>query len=270
MEGGKYGLCTAEGSLIKNVSIDIVADSDFWGTIDLFCDIIGIDPIAVVADASWHLYWFMQQGDLYKTTNALTFFPLLKQKYLIYTADNGIGEILFFAASEILALDAYYTLTMSAKDIFSVGSIYRQFIWIDETRTLHQSGDTSFPIHNLGYLETGSDPPDIPDNALDVRDTCMVAIPNLKYQTGDCVMFDPVIVGYTPVKSVLDVTEIFDSETKDLPAWRMELRPIRYFADAEGGYSIKTDLSLNTYYPLGMSGFSGYLKSNITNLSSSG
>jgi hypothetical protein len=267
VEGGKYGLCTATGSLIKNISADIIADLDYWGTIDLFCDLLGIDPDSVT-DAAWHTYWFMWIGDRFKTTNALTFFPLLKQKYLVNAEDNGINQLLFFAASEILALDSYYTLTLSARDVFSVGSIYRQFIWIDEVKTLHQSGDTSFPIHNLGYLETGCDPPDIPDNALAIRDTCMVAVPNLKYQTGDCVMFDPVIVGYTPVKSVLEVTEIFDSNSKDLPAWRMELRPLRYFSDAEGGYSITTDLSLNTYYPLSTSGFSGYLKSNITNLSS--
>jgi hypothetical protein len=268
VEGGKYGLCTATGSLIKSISVDMIADSDYWGTIDIFCDFLGIDPIAVVADAAWHLYWFMQQGDLFKTTNSHTFFPLLKQKYLVYATDNGINQLLFFAASEILALDSYYTLTLNARDVFSVGPIYRQFIWEDETKTLHQSGDVSFPIHNLGYLETGCDPPVIPNNALEVRDTCMVASPNLKYQTGDCVKFDPGIVGYTPVKSVLDVTEIFDSNSKDLPAWRMELRPIRYFSDAEGGYSVKTDLSLNTYYPLSTTGFQGYLRSNITNLSS--
>ncbi len=103
---------------------------------------------------------------------------------------------------------------------------------------------------------------------MEVGETCVTVVPNLKYQSGDCVKFDPVISGYTPVKSVLDVTEIFDArgKNKKKPTWYMELRPLPYFTNTSGGFVPTSVQYTSAYINLATYGFTGNLDASVTDL----
>ncbi len=276
VKGGKHGLYSATGSLVDPSAVNVAADVSYQAVINAVLDLGSNSATFKTPGAAWLGYQFLADGQFFHTSNIHTFFTLLKQKYLIYTAENGLiasppgNSILFFSVADTLALASQYTLHLSDRDTFSIGNNYRQFIWKDEAGTTHQPGPALYPIHNLGYLESTDSPPSVPDNNLPAGEIVMTVIPNLKYQTGDCVSFDPGIDGYSPVKSVLDVTEIFDTRGRiglgSSPSWRMDLRPLGYFSSTEGGAIASAAQYTTTYAPFTTSGFSGLLDSHVTNL----
>jgi hypothetical protein len=262
------GRCVCKGSVIEPGSINVLADVSYQTLIDSIMD-LG-DNLATYLDpgADWLDYQFFADGLRYATGNIYVFFALLKQKYCIHATDNGINSILFFSAADVLAMETQYTLTLSKADTFSIQTLYRQFTWKDENKTLHAPGPAGYVIHNLGYLESTDDPPNIPGLKQEVGETCIVCIPNLKYQTGDCVEFDPEIDGFAPVKSILDVTEIFSAEHRDKtkPAWYMELRPLAYFSNTSGGFVPTSVQYTSAYIDLATYGFNNNLDSSVTNV----
>ncbi|MGA2490541.1 MAG: hypothetical protein ABSF99_10235, partial [Anaerolineales bacterium] len=83
-----------------------------------------------------------------------------------------------------------------------------------------------------------------------------------------CVEFDPGIQGFTPCKSVLDVTEIFNAREgkRKEPAWYMELRPLQYFSNTPGGYIPSAALYTAAYSQLATNGFIGVLNASVNNV----
>lgn len=258
------------GSIVEPVAVNVLGDVSYHTLIDSVMAVGAplVTPVFKTPAAAWLGYQFFADGLRYATGNIYVFFALLKQKYCIHATDNGINSLLFFSAADTLALAAQYTLTLTAADTFSQQTFWRQFTWKDENKTLHAPGPATYVIHNLGYLESTDSPPDIPSNMQQVGQTCITCIPNLKYQTGDCVLFDPVLDGYTPVKSVLDVTEIFDAANhgKNKPAWYMELRPLNYFSNTSGGFVPTTVQYTSAYIELANYGFNNNLTSAVTNV----
>ena len=111
-----------------------------------------------------------------------------------------------------------------------------------------------------------------------ISETLVTVIPNLRYQTGDCVKFDPGIAGFGLQKSVLDVTEIFDarpgsrgtgshgSGTRTSMAWYMELRPLDYFSTTPGGYIPPTSQYTTVYTQLATNGYVGNLDQSVNTI----
>jgi len=265
VKGGKNGLYSCKGSLIEPAAVNVAADVAYSTVIS---NVLALGTnVASYKDAfaAWKGYQFLAIGQFFHTTNIYTFFTILRQKYLIYAAENGPGSILFFSAADSLGIASQYTLTLTDRDTFAISSNHRQFIWKDEAGSLHQPGPATYPIHNLGYLESSASAPVVPENNFPLDGTVLTVIPNLKYQSGDCVQFDPGIGGYALVKSVLDVTERYDSTGKS-PAWRMELRPLRYFSPTEAGQVDRSEQYTTSYAPLASSGFTGLLDNHVTNL----
>jgi hypothetical protein len=262
---GKY---VCQGSLVQPMAVNVPADVGYE---QLIRSIIDTDDMVCSFKnslAAWLDYKFFADGLKYATGNIYGLFALLKQKYLIHCCDNGINSILFFSAADVLALASQYTITLTDADTWSIQTLYRQFTWKDETKTLHTPGPVDYVVHNLGYLESTASPPNIPAGIMEVGETCATIIPNLKVQSGDCVQFDPGIPGYTPVKSVLDVTEIFDARghNENKPAWYMELRPLAYFTNTSGGFVPTSVQYTSAYINLATYGFSNNLDASVTDV----
>jgi hypothetical protein len=262
---GRY-IC--EGSLVDPAAINVPADVTYETLIRSVIDLDDMVSSFKTPAAAWLSYQFFPDGLRYATGHNFVFFALLKQKYLIHCCDNGINSILFFSAADVLALASQYTITLNAADTWSIQTLYRQFAWKDETKTLHNPGPATYPMHNLGYLESTANPPNIPSNVLQCGEVLATVIPNLKYQTGDCIKFDPVISGYTPVKSILDVTEVFDArgKNKNKPAWYMELRALPYFTNTSGGFVPTSVQYTSAFIDLSTSGFANNLNAGVTNV----
>jgi len=276
VQGGKYGLYICSGSLIEPAGVNLAGVVSYHTIIDNFLALGSCTATWKNPAAAWLNYQFLIDGGFFHTSNIYTFFSLLKQKYLIHATENGPDSILFFSAADSLALASQYTLTLNDVDIWSAATHYRQFVWKDEAGVIHTDGAASYPVHNLGYLESTAVSPNIPDHQMPIADTLVTVIPNLKYQTGDCVSFDPGITGVSAVKTVVDVTEIFDARTKTVknpryrlssrPTWKMQLRPLLFFSNTEAGHIESSAGYTSPFIPLATSGFSGFLNQSVTNL----
>jgi hypothetical protein len=262
---GKY---VCQGSLVQPAAINVVADVGYEQLIRSIFDVGDMVCSFKNSLAAWLDYKFFPDGLKYATGNIAAVFALLKQKYLIHCCDNGINSMLFFSVADVFALASQYTITLTDADTWSIQTLYRQFTWKDEHKSLHAPGPADYVVHNLGYLESTASPPNVPSNIMEVGETCARIIPNLKYQSGDCVKFDPGIPGYTPVKSVLDVTEIFDARghNKSKPSWYMELRPLAYFSNTSGGFVPTSVQYTSAYINLATYGFSNNLDASVTDV----
>ena len=274
IKGGRYGLYKCSGSLIEPSAVEVTGDVSYHTVIDSVLALGTNSAAFKTPAAAWLGYQFLPDGQSFLSSNIFSFFALLRQKYLIHATENGLvsspsgNSILFFSVADTLALASQYTINLSEKDTWSIKADYRQFIWKDETGTFHNPGPAFYPVHNLGYLESTAAAPSIPDNVQQIAETLVTCIPNLKYQAGDCVKFDPGLDGYSPVKSVLDVTEVFNAREKKVkePAWYMELRPLAYFCNTPGGSIPVTSQYTAAYSQLATNGFNGVLNHSVTSV----
>ena len=120
-----------------------------------------------------------------------------------------------------------------------------------------------------GTWSSTDSPPVIPNNNFPVGETVATIVPNLKMETGDCVIFDLGTPGYA-IKSVLDVCEIYELSGRDgnkgQASWRMELRPLRYFSASAAGVTAGIETVSPNFEPLSSSGFVGALDQSVTHV----
>ena len=76
--------------------------------------------------------------DRSRLNDASTFFNILKQKYFIFATDNGNDEILFYTAFTHVASPQYDIPGYHFSIDYTI-STRRQFIWRDETGSLHRT-----------------------------------------------------------------------------------------------------------------------------------
>lgn len=221
------------------------------------------------ASAAWLSYKFLPVGKSVITNSARTVLNMLRSKYLVFVRDDDEGtpngKIFFFSIKDIYSSSTQdYTLTLSETDIYSNEIINRYFIWRDEIQSVHGL-PANGPIHNLGYLESTAVSPADPATGLAAFiGSKIISTVNLKYQTGDWVKF----VYGTGVndffRAPADVAEIFD--IKSTPSWKMEITPLAYLANTEGGAMPSTISRVAAYTPLVTTGFNNNLDGTINNL----
>ena len=132
--------------------------------------------------AAWLSYLFYPAGRNLTLANMQTFFNVLAQKYMIYPAENMDGLFIFQAT------------TAKAKDYDIIDELLhhetvttaRRLMWRDQFMTVHYSGSSNNPIHNLGYIDgiQGA----VPTNTPSPKPFKSSKLPvHLKYRTGDVV-----------------------------------------------------------------------------------
>ena len=209
---------------------------------------------------AWKAYNFMQAGMALTLNDMSALYPLMKAKYLIYVTDYDFDSLRWFSAADALAQATEWTFTTHGHDLVYPDREYRRFFWRDETDTIHYSDGSTYPLHNLGYLEsTASAPaftsPTNPHNFM--IGTVMRIGTNLKYLTGDAATIDG-------TKVILDVEEVFNP--KESPSWYMDLHSFQFFNNTEGGgIDPSTNISV-IYTSLNTSTFDGLLTSTDNNI----
>lgn len=221
------------------------------------------------AAASWINYKFFPVGKNIILNNAVEgFLSLLKQKYLVYVTDKQDLTALVFSVHDTFARTVDHTIILNELDneVSQNKITYKDFRWIDEAGTYHTAGGGSYPIHNLGYLESTAVSPTVPtaSNSGEQKGTGLSAkIPfHLKYMTGDKVTFITPL-GYS-ITCVLEVTEVFKPNS-DIP-WRVELKALQYLSNTEGGALPSTIERVSNYTPLNTSYFQSVLSASDNNL----
>jgi len=210
---------------------------------------------------AWIEYQFLPAGQMIIINNAVRFFNLLHQKRLIRVCDNGGEDVRVYSADVLGASLA----TVTVEDEFSVSTTKtrsRQYIWRDELETVHQDGDPTDPIHNLGYLEAADT---CPARNFQTLEAVAYIRPDLRFQDGDSITLSM----YKGTKSAgifAKVTEEYDSKASKLPRWRLKLEADPIFETTEGGAMPSTIERVSNYTPLNTSHFDNFLSSSENNL----
>ncbi len=120
----------------------------------------------------------------------------------------------------------------------------------------------TYPIHNLGYLESTDSPPTRKTWSYELD---YVMPPDLRYVDGDIIKF--VMFGGTKLISFFaQIVEEFLPADKSLPRWRTRIQCNPIFKDTEGGASIPAALQVGNFQPVNTSHFNGVLTKYETNV----
>lgn len=253
----EIGLFEARAHIAPEQRISIAGDDTYKNVIDAFCTTIGKTAVYQDPTAPWLDYQFLPDGRSLTLNNGRYFFSFLKQKYLIFAADNGGNEILFSQFKTPTAPD------WEIEDIrFYMGEspITRRFLWRDEASTIHYSDASTNPIHNLGYLESTDSPP-ARATYYEFR-TNLLHAPELAYMTTD---YADVSNGANIApNTMLEIIESF--KRKQTPAWNIQIKGIPIFTNTEGGTLPSTIEAAAPYTPLNVSNFNGILSADDNNI----
>lgn len=196
------------------------------------------------------------------TAKAQNLESLLRQKYLAQLCEIGDNELTVVSSSQfedpyLFSFDQNQILAAQKVIQFDKG---RKFVWRDENGTIHASGDANLPIHNLGYIESTIDPsPAFGAIASSIEYVEVKhAMPNLAIVNGDPITIDNDISIHILVKETFDI--------KKEPAWYMELIPINWISNTEGGALPSTIEAAAPYTPLNVSPFHGILSAEDNNI----
>lgn len=216
--------------------------------------------------AAWKAYKFYPAGKQIVLSPRKKLFTLLKQKYLLFAAEDGFDgtndNMFFFVATQTRATD--YSITDPIYN-YNAHRETRQVIWRDEASTVHNIGTATDLIYNLGYLEsTAADPVDAatPIN-INIGSKSSKLPVHLKYRTGDQVDFAAIGV-LNPAATRVNVIEVLDLEST--PSWYMILEALVYFSETEGGPLPSTIEAAAPFTPLATGNFDGILTANDNNL----
>jgi hypothetical protein len=234
---GKY--VTYTGEPLKATYLQIASGADYETVID--AALAGDDAAVHVANyegsASWKSYQFYPDGKDVALSPRKKLFSMLQQKYLIFAVDDGFdgtdSNIFFFVATQTRTKDYDITDTTFNSNLHVE---FRRLVWKDETDTVHELGDASYQIYNLGYLESTADSPATltrlgSGNSFVGSKSSKLPV-HLKYRTGDFVhiLADG---GMFTMQTRINVTEVLDINST--PSWYQIVEPLVFFDVTAGG-----------------------------------
>jgi hypothetical protein len=163
----------------------------------------------------------------------------------------------------------YYRMIGSCKTAFLSGDGQANVVgatanlllmWRDQFMTIHYSGSSNNPIHNLGYIDAIQGA--VPTNTASPKPFKSSKLPvHLKYRTGDVVKLGTATNYY---QGRVKVTEIFDQKSN--PSWHCILEPLCWYNNTEGGAMPSTIEAAAPYTPLHTGYFNGVLSSGDNNI----
>ncbi len=253
-----YVSTTIEAELIPPKYVSFDGSTSYQTVITSFCTAIGKTPVFKDPGSAMWASQFMPNGTTITLNDARMFIPLLQQKRLIFCADNGSEQILFFCALDI---PAGYDAGINPV-LYNLGTGYfsrRRFMATDENGLVTFAGTVGDELFNIGYKYDADPFPNIYSQAQPVEFTLPI---NLQYQDGDKFGVD----GYGYSMYPAQVTEIFDPKTS--PGWQVNVRQLQYFSETEGG-SLPSGLAAKApYMPINTSMFDHILGPSANNLQS--
>lgn len=209
----------------------------------------------------WKTIQFYADGRTF-TTKAQSIESILKQKYLVQLCEVENNQILALSSSQF---EETRLFNFDADQLLSLERIIqynkaRRFIWRDEAYTIHTSGSTTLPIHNMGYIESTVDnsPAFGPITASMEFVKIKFSMPQLAITNGDPITIDDDQTIHVLVKETFDIA-------KD-PAWFTDLIPVLWTSDTEGGALPSTIEAAAPYTPLVTGNFDAVLSSNDNNI----
>jgi len=240
-------------------------DVTYSEVIDTVCSAYGLTVVHADPAAAWLSYQFYPTGRTFTLNDAKQFFTVLRQKYLIFATDYGSDSLYFFQAKfSGPAYPAGYAIVKPGDaSIPGIGSYKtKSFLSRDEFNTIHVSGDSNKPVHNLGFLPSTANHPDR-YSYFDTNEWVIKDIPpNLKYLDFDAfkVTFDIATLLMWPVR----IREIFDKKLH--PSWQFQAKYLDVFSNTEGGAIPSTMEAAAPYTPINVSAFHENLNSSANNL----
>lgn len=124
------------GNLFPKKKYTSPGDGTYEASIELFCIAYGKTAAFRNYAEPWLAYQYLPDGKQIIMNDANHFLNQLIQKYLVHACDNGGEEVLFYSADVMGAADE----TIPVKDAFHVSTTNlrtRQFMWKDESQSLH-------------------------------------------------------------------------------------------------------------------------------------
>ncbi len=253
----------ARGSLFPSEYYSAPGDDTYQNVITAFCSNFGKTALFKDAAASWLAYQFFPDGKSITLNDANKFANLLAQKYLIFMADAGAENVLFYSCDGSLAVvpdvivspvDDFYKEQTALHD--------RCLIWRDENETVHTAGSATDPLHHLGFLPSTASAParrSVP-NLFQVRTR-----PDLRVVDGDIVQVHALGADHNGFALVAEEYSAADKGRK-LPRWETIVSANPVFGNTAGGAMPSTIERVSNYTPLNTGTFNRFLSSSDNNL----
>ena len=256
-----------EASLFPASYITAAGYNTYQQVLTDFCTAIGYTAAFSKPAALFWQYQFLPDGRSLIMNDSRHILSLLQQKFLIQAMDAGSETIRFFCIPDT---DAEATQTLAGQRLveFKVGTTKtRQFLWRDELSSIHTAGLPQWTIHNLGYLETGTNVPldDFPLNPAHATSSVLehiVEVPiNLEIETGDRFSLTGVSTSFRA-----RTVEFFQHRAGKHPEWKTTLYNNEWFQSTEAGALPSTIEAAAPYTPLNVSHFNSILSSSDNNI----
>lgn len=214
----------------------------------------------------WTEYQFYPTGKAIVLSPIKKLFTVLKQKYLVFATEDGWdgvnNNMFFFVATQTRATD--YTFI----DLLFQGNEHieqRKLISRDEAATIHTTGDSTNPLHNLGFLHSTAVHPDsapVLNKYIGARSSKLPV--HLKYRTGDKAECLGDLSSLNQLNSRINVIEVLDLQST--PAWYQIIEGLIWYGNTEGGPMPSTIEAAAPYTPLATGNFAGILSANDNNI----
>jgi hypothetical protein len=153
---------TLEGHVFPNAFYSTPGDVTYHSLIDTVCGHFGLTPVWEAPGAAWESYMFYPAGRTMVLNDAKDFFTFLRQKYLVFATDYDNDQLFIHQQTSTVPSypGDYYSIQAGLVIFPGIGTLKQKtFLSRDEAMTVHYSGGTDKPIHNLGYLHSTANHP---------------------------------------------------------------------------------------------------------------
>ena len=266
------GIVHIKANLFPNYYVTTMSDLTYSQIIDACLSITGSMAATYEGAPAWKNYKFYPAGQVAIFSPISQLITALKQKYFIFTVDDGFDGInsnVKFIAAGLNKYARYSNQDWTLNDpLFKVeyAQIYKNLMWKDETGTVHKSyGINNSLYHNLGYLESTA--------ALPISDqyaacpspdqTSSKVKVHLARQTGDVASIT-INNESGMIWGRVEIIEVFDP--KETLSWHQIVKPAVFLSNTEGG-SLPTEINNAVPFTSLMTGtFNGVLSSADNNI----